>query len=157
MSRILTKLTTAQINMPIVKDHGLSGVTSAMKNYFGAIHNPNKYHMDNCNPFIADLNAIPAIRNKSKLIIADALKIQYNGGPSYKPQWIYYYNGILMGRDPVAIDYISYKIIENIRKKRGMPSLKEEKREPVYIETAAKKHRLGINNPSYIKLIELTI
>ncbi len=157
MSRILTRLTTAQINMPILKDHGIAGITGAMKNYFGAIHNPNKYHEDNCNPFIADLNALPLIKRKSRLIIADALKIQYNGGPSYKPQWIYYYNGILLGKDPVAMDYVSYRIIEGIRKEKGMPSLKSEKREPIYIETAAKKHRLGVNDPSQIEFIEITI
>ncbi len=42
LSRIITTFVSAQINMPILKDHGLCGLTGALKNMFGAIHNPNK-------------------------------------------------------------------------------------------------------------------
>ena len=41
---------TAVINVPQVKDHGICGMTLAMKNFFGAIHNPNKYHIGNGDP-----------------------------------------------------------------------------------------------------------
>jgi uncharacterized protein (DUF362 family) len=54
-STIQTNFVTASISLAILKDHGLAGVTAGMKNYFGAIHNPNKYHDSRCDPFVADL------------------------------------------------------------------------------------------------------
>ena len=49
-SRIQAGYVTASISLAILKDHGLAGVTAGMKNYFGAIHNPNKYHDSGCDP-----------------------------------------------------------------------------------------------------------
>jgi len=52
-SNIQTRYTQASISLAILKDHGLAGVTGGMKNYYGAVHNPNKYHDFHCNPFVA--------------------------------------------------------------------------------------------------------
>ncbi len=152
-SRIVSKICDAIINVPILKDHDLSGISGAMKNFYGVIHNPNKYHDNNCNPYIADLNTHPYIRDKSRLIICDALIAQYNGGPAFKRRWSWPFGGILMGRDPVALDRICANIIEEERKKNGLPSLKQVKREPKYIHTAAAL-KLGEDDPEKIELIE---
>jgi hypothetical protein len=86
LSRVMDEYTNVQLNVPVLKDHSLSGVTCSLKNFFGAIHNPNKYHDDGCDPYIADLNAVPQIKNQQKLVVCDTLRIQYNAGPSYHPQ-----------------------------------------------------------------------
>ncbi|MBU6391421.1 MAG: DUF362 domain-containing protein, partial [Planctomycetes bacterium] len=39
-SKIVSRLCTAIINVPVLKDHDLAGVSVAMKNFFGVIHNP---------------------------------------------------------------------------------------------------------------------
>ena len=39
----------------VLKDHDLAGVSLAMKNWYGVVHNPNKLHDDDCDPFVADL------------------------------------------------------------------------------------------------------
>jgi hypothetical protein len=44
----------------------------ALKNMYGVIHNPNKYHPNGCNPYIADLNMLPEIRTRMRLTICDA-------------------------------------------------------------------------------------
>ena len=44
LSTTLTRTCDAVVNLPVLKDHGIVGVTMALKNLFGAIHNPNKYH-----------------------------------------------------------------------------------------------------------------
>ena len=90
---ILAEKCTAIINVPVLKDHDLAGVTMAMKNFYGAIHNPNKYHDNNCNPYIAELNTSPIIKDKTRLIVCDALLAQYNGGPAFKPQYTWNYGG----------------------------------------------------------------
>ena len=61
ISSILTGRVTASVSFAVLKDHGLAGVTAGMKNYFGAIHNPNKYHDDHCDPFVAELFDAPPV------------------------------------------------------------------------------------------------
>ncbi len=154
VSKTLVEKCSAIINLPILKDHGIVGVTIAMKNFFGAIHNPNKYHGNCGDPYVADLNALPVIRQKVRLTICDALTAQYEGGPPFKPQWTWRYDGLLVAIDPVALDYLGWQIIEQKRKEVGMKSLKEVGREPTYIATAADAdHQLGTNDPNKIKVI----
>ncbi len=157
-SRILTAQATATLNMPVLKDHGLAGVTFAMKNYYGAINNPNKYHEDGCNPYIADLAAVPLVRKKEKLILGDALTVQYNGGPGFKPYWNEKYGAIMAASDPVAMDTVGHKIIEELRKKHGLPSLGQEERFPHYIKTAAdKEHGVGNGEWGRIEIVEINV
>jgi uncharacterized protein (DUF362 family) len=156
LARTLTQVCDAVINLPVLKDHGIAGVTIALKSMFGAIHNPNKYHIDVGDPYIADVNMLPPIHQKLRLHICDALAAQYNGGPSYMPQWTWPYNGLLVSRDPVALDYTGWQIIEKQRAAVGMRTLKALKREPTYIATAADaQHRLGTNDPRKIELVEV--
>ena len=151
-STIISRYCTALINIPVLKDHDLAGVSLSLKNFYGAIHNPNKYHDNNCDPYIADLNTHPYIKDKLRLIVCDAITLQYQGGPAYKPQWALDYRSLLLSQDPVAIDRIGAGLIEEKRKEKGLPSLKEAGREPTHIATAAKKG-LGIDNLDKIEFI----
>lgn len=156
MSRILTQACDAIINLPVLKDHGIAGVTVALKSMFGAIHNPNKYHLNAGDPYVPDVFMLPPIRQKVRLHICDATTAQYEGGPSYMPQWTWPYNGLLVSRDPVALDCMGWQIIEKKRAAMGMKSLKDLKREPTYIATAAdSKHRLGTNDPNQFEVVEI--
>jgi len=152
--KTLTRICDVVINLPVLKDHGIAGMTGCMKNFFGAIHNPNKYHLDTGNPYIADVNNFPVIRSKVVLHICDAITAQYEGGPSYMPHWSWPYNSLIFSRDPVALDYTGWQIIEAERRRRGFKSLKAAGREPAYILTAADAaHRLGNADPEKIQLI----
>ena len=155
LSKTLTQLCDTVINLPVLKDHGIVGVTMALKNMFGVIHNPNKYHPNAGDPYVADVNMLPAVRQKVRLTIADGLTAQYEGGPTYMPQWSWPYNGLLVGQDPVALDTVGWQIIEQKRAEKGLKPLKDMKREPKYIATAADpQHRLGTNDPSRIERLE---
>ena len=152
--QIVSSYCTAIVNVPILKDHDLAGVSIGMKNFYGIIHNPNKYHDGNCNPYVADLNSHPFIKDKLRLIVCDALKAQYHGGPAFKPQWSWDFRGILVSTDPVALDRIGADIIEKKRREVNMLSLKEAGREPKYIKTAANLG-LGFDDPSLIDVISI--
>lgn len=156
LSRILTDYCSGMINVPILKDHGIAGITCSMKNYFGSIHNPNKYHENACDPYIADLNSLEQIRGRQRLIIVDCLKIQYHGGPAYHPAWAADYGGILIATDPVAVDKTGFEIIEELRRKGGKESLKGTKRDPIYINRAA-EYGLGTDDTAKIELVEVTV
>jgi uncharacterized protein (DUF362 family) len=152
----LSRICDVVINLPVLKDHGIAGMTMAMKNMFGAIHNPNKYHLNTGNPYIADVYMLPPVRNKVRLTICDALVAQFEGGPSFFPHWRWSFNGLIIGTDPVALDYTGWQIIEAERKKRGLKTLQAIGREPKYIHTAAdENHRLGTCDPDKIEQVNI--
>jgi uncharacterized protein (DUF362 family) len=156
ISKTLTRTCDAVVNLPVLKDHGITGVTLALKNLFGAIHNPNKYHLNVGDPYIADVNMLPPIRQKVRLTICDATTAQYEGGPSYMPQWTWPFNGLLVAQDPVALDYTGWQLIEQKRSEEGLKPLQALGRTPKCISTAADaRHRLGTNEPGQIERVEV--
>jgi len=151
-SPIVSKKCNALISVPVLKDHDLAGVSLSLKNFYGAIHNPNKYHDHGCDPYVADLNAHEFIREKLRLVVCDALRGQWHGGPAFKPQWSWPCGKILVSTDPVALDVTGLGIIESKRAEQGMPSLKEAGRYPKYLETAEKRG-LGVATPERIETL----
>jgi uncharacterized protein (DUF362 family) len=144
------------INLPILKDHSMSGVTFAMKNMYGVVERPQDLHGGGCNPGVADLNAFPVIRQKIKLTIGDAMTSVYEGGPLFRPEHLWQPNALIVGEDRVAIDQIAWGILEKKRAEVGLKTLEAAGRPPRYIATAAgATHGLGINDPQRIKLIEV--
>jgi len=153
-SRFLSEVCTAIINLGVLKDHDLAGVSVAMKNWYGTIHNPHKYHSNNCDPYIADLSASKMIRMKHRLTIIDALHAQYKGGPAYAPAFRWETDMIIVGTDEVAIDTFGAHIIDEKRKKENEPTLKKSGKYPPWLK-AAHERGLGENDLSKIKVIRV--
>ncbi len=152
-SRVLTELTTASISLAVLKDHGLAGVTAGMKNYFGAIHNPNKYHDDGCDPFVAEVFDAPPVKARHRLTVIDALTVQFHKGPSYHARWAARFGGLILGLDPVAADTAGWTVLERLRAAAGLPTLEAEGRAPRYLATA-ERMGLGRSAASSIETIE---
>ncbi len=126
LSRILTDQCNTLISIPILKHHQLAGITGSLKSHFGSIDNPGQFHSTRCvNPGIPELNAIPVIRKKQKLIIADCLLGLYHGGPWWNPRYVWPYGGIVVGTDPVAVDTILLNIMDEKRKSQNMVPIKQ--------------------------------
>jgi len=156
LSKVLTRNCDVLINVPVLKDHDGAGITAALKNMYGVIHNPNKYHPNGCNPYVADVNMLPEIRTKTRLHICDATTACYEGGPGFKPEYSWKYNGLIVSQDPVALDYTGWQMIERKRAENKLKTLEAEKRAPQYIATAADaQHRLGTNDPKRISVVEV--
>jgi uncharacterized protein (DUF362 family) len=155
-SKILSRDCAMVINLPILKDHGMAGVTFAMKNMYGVINNPGDLHPNNCNPGVADLNCIPAVRKKVRFTIGDAISSVYEGGPGFSPERLWYPNALIVGVDRVAVDHTAWQMIERKRAEAGMPTLEAVGRPASYIATAADAaHNLGTNDPARIHLMEV--
>ena len=131
------------INFPLLKDHSLAGISAGMKNMYGVVHNPNKYHMDNCDPYVAEISALPIVKQKNVLTICDLTTIQYHGGPGYISSYAVKPGQLMASFDPVALDSVGHRMIEDYRRKNGLKNLKESGREPIWIETAV---GLGLGN-----------
>jgi uncharacterized protein (DUF362 family) len=156
LSKILTRNIDVLINVPVLKDHDGAGVTIALKNMYGVINNPNKYHPNGCDPYIADLNMLNEIRSKMKLTICDAITAMYEGGPAFKPEHSWNCNTLLVSQDPVALDATGWRMIERKRAEKGLKSLQDDQRAPRYILTAAdREHHLGNCEPGRIDLVEV--
>ena len=153
-SRIVAEQIDALISVPVLKDHNLAGVSLGMKNFYGAIHNPNKYHEDNCDPYIVDVVAHRFIRPKWKLTVCDATRAQYNAGPGRHPGFAWPFGGLIVSDDFVAADAVAANLLETQRKAKGLKSLAEQKRPARYIATAGARV-LGVADLDRIERIEL--
>jgi len=149
-SRILSGMCTYLVNIPVLKDHGIAGVTFSMKNHYGSIDNPRACHRGNCNPYLPNLNSDTLVREKTKLIFGDAIQGIYDGGPHGSPQWAQ--NELIAGFDTVACDYSAMILIDKKRKEMGLPFIAAK---AGYINDAAEKG-LGTNDINKIdmRLIE---
>jgi uncharacterized protein (DUF362 family) len=157
LSKILTQ-SDVVINLPVLKNHNIVGVTMAMKNMYGVIDNPSAMHGTACNPYIADLNMIPPIRQKVRFVVADLKTAVYEGGPSYRPEYSWNEDGLLVGEDRVAVDTISTGIVERKRAEKGLQTLEQKGTPMTYLTTAADaQHKLGTNELARITLIEQRI
>ena len=163
LSRLLTE-PAHLINVPVLKNHFEAGITFALKNNVGVAGKDNKYRQnlfhnptDEKNPMhkamgrgapiaerIALINTAPDIKNKTRLIVGDALFGVYMRGPLGEPEFAY--NGLIVGTDPVATDHQARLIIEEERKKRNLPFVPS-----LHIDHAIK---LGLGAP--IDEIQLT-
>jgi hypothetical protein len=152
LSKIVTRAATAIINVPVVKHHEYAGMSCALKNHFGSINNPSKFHMiGGCDPAVADVNRALDLRTKQRLVICDALRILYDRGPSFHAECVMPYSAVLVSKDPVALDYQAMQLIEAARKAKGLCPLSELKYPPLHIATAA-GYELGTNDPRKISL-----
>ena len=155
-TKLLTKELTVVINVPVMKHHGITGVSGCLKNLaFGSVDNTSRFHSNpiNCNPAIADVFAHTALKDKVVLNIVDGLLAAFDGGPEYHPDGVWQYGGILISQDPVALDQIVYQTIEEKRKELDLSSLS---RLAKYIRSASRMD-LGTNDLDEVDYQELKV
>jgi uncharacterized protein (DUF362 family) len=139
------------INIPVIKDHDLAGVTCCMKNVtFGVVEKPHVNH-NIINEAIVHLWASDEIRNRVKINIVDGTSILYDGGPKANRRAMVSHQSIYATCDPVAMDAIAEELIEKLRFQNGLRTLLEVKRAAKFIQMA-EQFGLGIANRTKINL-----
>ncbi len=147
LSTILTNTVDFLINIAVLKNHSMSGVSLCLKNHYGTCDNPGGLHGGTyCDPYIPALNATTPIATKQKVNIIDALFGIRSGGPGGPPQFTA--NKIIMSTDIVAADYCGRKLLAD----NGCT----ETAHATHIDTAATTYALGTNNPNDMDLITIT-
>jgi uncharacterized protein (DUF362 family) len=151
-ARIFTDA-TAVINVTMIKDHSISGYTGTMKNItHGNVNNPHEHHASQASPQIAMLYNHPIVTSRVRLHITDAFKVMYDKGPLDKdPKTRIPHGALYVCTDPIAMDTMGVKILNDERKARNLPSLKDAGREPRYIQTGADLG-LGIHDLNQIRM-----
>ncbi len=149
-ARLVSATCTALVSFGVVKDHDLAGVSAGLKNWYGVIHNPNKYHDGNCDPYVADVVSHPYVRGKLRLTVLDGGLAQCHGGPAYRPDATWPLGMVAASADPVAIDAWAWKVIDEERARRGMPRLADARRAPRFVATAA-RYGLGVGDPAAVR------
>jgi uncharacterized protein (DUF362 family) len=149
-ARFITKEINKLINLPVLKDHQSAGITLALKNLsHGLVNNVNRSHssktLNACGAFIPAVVSMPVIRNKAVLHILDGIKALYHGGPGARPQYVWEHHSLYFATDPVALDRIGWKVLDQKRAEVGMKSLAEDRpdkvstflsRQPEHVEIA---------------------
>ncbi|MFC2107633.1 DUF362 domain-containing protein [Bacteroidota bacterium] len=152
-SKICTKEVDKIINVPILKNAGPT-VTLCLKNLaYGAITNTGRLHKPLWSETCAEVCAFPPLRDKVVLNIVDGLRGCYEGGPGANPQFIYNYNAMLIGTDPVAVDRVGYDIVIAKRLEEGVQE--EESPNGIKFMEMAAKLDLGVSDPDKIDLVEM--
>jgi uncharacterized protein (DUF362 family) len=119
MARIVSSEVTKVINVPVMSDSASCGIA-------GCLYNMTIPNIDNWRRFtqsrwghsaIAEIYRTPMIGPKVVLNIMDGLVAQYAGGPQSQPNFAVHHATILASKDPVAIDALAVRQIEEWRAK----------------------------------------
>jgi len=139
-------ITQAQhiINVPILKSHQFVLASGALKNHYGTVRfsdgitGPLYLHPPIIHESIADVNAHPQIREKTRLVVMDAIfgRLKKKGGAP--DTWIQFDGNnpqrLFLSQDPVALDSTTSHLIKTELVKRH-----EEYHENEYLKIAAQR------------------
>lgn len=149
-AHFITKEVNKLINLPVLKDHQSAGVTLSLKNLsHGLVNNVCRSHstitLNACGSFIPAVVSMPVIRNKVVLNILDGVKGLYHGGPGSRPEFVWEHKMLYFATDPVALDHICWKAVDQKRVAMGLKPVAEDRpdkystflsRQPEHIEIA---------------------
>jgi uncharacterized protein (DUF362 family) len=142
-SKIISSEVDKVINVPVMSVSETNGIA-------GCIYNMTIPNIDNWRRFtqgsrfgaesLAEIYANPLVAKKVVLNLMDGLLAQYAGGPQPQPNYAVHDATLYASKDPVALDAIALKRLEEWRK-RG--SLRPVGRVAAYIDFAS---QLGLGN-----------
>jgi uncharacterized protein (DUF362 family) len=142
-SKIISSDVDKVINVPVMSVSETNGIA-------GCIYNMTIPNIDNWRRFaqgsrfgsgsLAEIYGNPLIAKKVVLNLMDGLMAQYAGGPQPQPNYAVHHGTLYASKDPVALDAIALKLLEELRK-RG--SLRPVGPVAAYIDVASE---LGLGN-----------
>jgi hypothetical protein len=141
---------TVLISMPALKGHWLTGIGTVIKNYIMFSGRPSRYHEER-SAKLGEIWLIPEVKDKTRLVLVDAIHPLCDKGPQSDPRYKWAYNGLIAGMDPVAVETVCLKILtEKRRALRGEPWPITPP--PICVEAADKVYGLGTSTWDEIKI-----
>lgn len=146
------KTCTVLIPLPNLKAHWLTGFGTVLKNYIQFGGNPSAYHDKNSKD-LGRLWNMPDVKGKTRVVIVDALRPLFDKGPQVDPKYLWHYNGIIAGTDPIAVEAVCVKIVQAKRDAfKGEPWPLSPP--PICVEAADKEYKLGCSDLAKIKIVK---
>ncbi len=126
--RLVAETFTKIINVPTMKEHRAAGVTGCLKNLgygnFSNVARSHRWEKTNTFSFIGTLDSVSTLRSKTVLNVSDGLRSVWQGGPFLQDErFLFFPKQIVVGTDPVAMDYYLIGMIEAKRRQEGAPSI----------------------------------
>ncbi|MFC1852977.1 DUF362 domain-containing protein [candidate division CSSED10-310 bacterium] len=146
---------TAMINVRPLRTHHWSGIGGTLKNPIMFVEKPYLYHGNSCAD-LAKIWKLPILAGKIRLNILSVLKAQFHGrGPHhFDRRYVWDYNGLIVGTDPVAVDAVGLKIIQ-AKRRAFFGEEKNLQTTPHHILYAETRHHLGVSDLNRIDLIKI--
>jgi len=146
----LPRACTALIALPALKAHWLTGIGTVLKNYIQYSGQPEAYHGEN-NVRLGEIWNLPFVKGKTKLVLVDAFRPLCDKGPQPDPRYLWPYNGLIAGTDPVAVETVCLTIIHKKRE-----ALRQEpwplSPPPLCVAAADERYGLGTSKVNEIKV-----
>jgi uncharacterized protein (DUF362 family) len=149
-SHIISSEVTKIINVPVMSNTEMNGIA-------GCLYNVTIPNVDNWRRFaqgsgfgaasIAEIYSQPLVGKKVVLNLMDGLVAQYAGGPASQPFFSEHHASLYASKDPVALDAIALKKLEEWRKRGSLPAIG---RMAAYVEIAS---QMGLGNSAPEKIV----
>jgi len=146
---------TALINARPMRTHHWAGVGSLIKNYIMFVPDPFHYHDDAC-ARLGEIWTHPGVAGKTRLNVLVMFTPQFHtvGPHGFSPRHVARYHGLIVGRDPVAVDTIGLQIIQGLRDEHfGEP--RPLSPPATHIAVAGARYGLGNADRERINLVKL--
>src|SRR5256885_2419087 len=125
-SKTISTEITKIINVPVMSISEMNGIA-------GCLYNVTIPNIDNWRRFaqgsrfgaesLAEIYANPLIAKKVVFNLMDGLIAQYAGGPQSQPNYAVHHATLYASRDPVALDAIAVKYLEQWRARASLPKI----------------------------------
>jgi hypothetical protein len=149
------QFSTALINVRPLRTHFWSGVGGCMKNYIMFTSTPWLYHTDSCSSLAKIWNK-SLVKGKTRLNILSLIRTQFysRGAHHFDRRYVSEYKGLLIGKDPVALDAVGARLLQLQR----IAHLGEDRpldTQPKHIFAADQKYKLGVSDLKRIEIVKL--
>ena len=125
-SRIVSTEVTKIVNVPVMSSNETNGIA-------GCLYNVTIPNIDNWRRFsqgsrfgaesIAEIYSDPLIAKKVVFNLMDGLVAQFAGGPQSQPNYALHHATLYASRDPVALDAVALKQLEQWRARASLPAI----------------------------------
>jgi len=143
---------TALVNVATLRADAVSDIYGCLRNVtYGFLRHPNQYFANGCSPFVADIYQLPQIGRKVRLNFMNALRVMIRRDRQDRPDAVVNQNRLVCSLDPVALDAVSFQMLDELRSRIGLEPLVKDRALPLHILTAAARE-LGKAHPDQINL-----
>jgi uncharacterized protein (DUF362 family) len=154
VSKVLTKVVTKVINVPVLADNFYCGLSGALFNM--TVQNVDNWRRlvqppDSGDPAIPEAYSDPRISGKVVITIMDGLVALYAGGPFGDANYAIQFGTIYASKDPVAIDALACKRLDKWRLDANMDTVSKTAK---YVETATQLE-IGNSDPNKIEVRDI--